>query len=299
MAHRRQDRGTTPVALIGSNRGGHAFVNAVPARETGQAVARWTFIDPKPERAERLARIAERRFPMIRTAARVIDGREALPHLVADHTVIVAAVDTIASTNAIVESSRANTCIFQIVGRAAGPTMTAPRIGISGLVRSADPYTHAQARLLLEGFETIAAEASSRVLTSAASPVTASVLGSLRAAASRQSARYFADVLRGEETADPPLTLFTSSSTRFPLIVHPSNLADFMEEEEQALALVDAFETQRSGVIAAVALVALEDRAIDLLFVSQERGTDRRRVERVMPFRAAKRPFDQDTTFTD
>jgi len=298
MAHRRQDRGTTPVALIGSNRGGHAFVDAVPARETGQAVARWTFIDPKPERAERLARIAERRFPTIRTAARVMDGRDALPHLLAGDTVIVAAVDTIASTNAIVESSRANTCIFQIVGRAAGPAMTAPRIGISGLVRSTDPYAHAQARLLLEGFERIAAEASSRVLTSAASPITAAVLTPLRAATSRQSARYFANVLRREETSDPPLTFFTSSG-QFPLIVHPSDLADFMEEEERALALVDAFESQRSGVIAAVALVALEDRAIDLLFVSQERRTDRRRVERVMHFRAAKRPFDQDTTFTD
>lgn len=298
MAHRRQ-HGTTPVALIGSNRGGHAFVEAVPARETRHAVARWTFIDPKPERAERLARIAERRFPLVRTVAQAIDGREALPELLADGTVIVAAVDTIASTNALIESGRSNTRIFQIVGRAAGPAMTAPRIGISGLVRSTDPYAHAQARLLLEGFERIAAEASSRVLTSAASPVTAAVLTPLRAAVSTQSARYFAGVLCGEETSDPPLTLFTSSCVRFPLIVRPSDLGDFMEEEEQALDLVEAFETERSGVIAAVALVALEDRAIDVLFVSRERRTDRRRVERVLPFRAARRPFDTNTTFTD
>ncbi|HEX2062501.1 MAG TPA: hypothetical protein VHK90_17305, partial [Thermoanaerobaculia bacterium] len=75
----------------------------------------------------------------------------------------------------------------------------------------------AEARLLFEGFATIAADASSRALTDGRDPVTAAILQPMRHATTWQSAVYFADILE-HRTMECPLSLFTLSG-RSPLIV--------------------------------------------------------------------------------
>jgi hypothetical protein len=291
MAQHHQKRGRA--AIIGAHRGGRGFVHAAP--EITDSIGAIDVIDPKPCRAADLARVIQHRFPAVRTAAYESDGREASRQL-ADDAVIIGTVDTADGTRALIDSRRGNqTLVFQLVGRGPGPAMTAQRLGISGVVR--DPLAQLQASLLFTGFASIAAEASSRVLTRGGDALTAAVLQPLRRETSRQTARYFADVLRDEGIADAPLTFFMSSG-RFPLAVRPGDLDDFRNEAAQALELLDGYETQRTGVIAAVALVSLAARAIDILVVSRSR-TDRRRVERVMPFRTPSMRFDNATTFTD
>ena len=49
-------------------------------------------------------------------------------------------------------------------------------------------------------------------------------------------------------------------------------------------------------IVAAVALVDVEERSIDVLFVNRD---DRRRVEGVMPFRAPSQRFSVPAVFTD
>lgn len=292
MAQRSQRGAKKHAVLVGTNRGGFGFVHSVPAT-TPDAVGTWEFVDPKPGRAAGLATIVQRRFPTIRTAAHEVDGREA-PRQLADEAVIIGTVDTAEATRALIDSRRASqSLIFQLVGRGPGPAMTATRLGISGVIH--EPYTQAEARLLFEGFAAIAAEASSRAherrrccdrRRSAA----------LRRTVTRQSTRYFADVLRGGGITDFPLNFFTSSG-QYPLAVRPSDLDLFSNEEAQALELVNTFETRRVGVVAAVALVSVE-AGMDVLFVSRTRN-DRRKVERVMTFRMPVTRFDGATVFTD
>ncbi len=291
MAQQHQKRARA--AIVGAHRGGLQFALAAP-ESTGN-IGAIDIIDPKPGRASDLQRVIQRRFSAVRTAAYEADGREA-PRQLADDAVIVGTVDTAEATRALIDSRRGNqTVVLQLIGRSPGPAMSAQRLGISAVVR--DPLAQLQASLLFTGFASIAGEASSRVFTNGGDALTAAVLAPLRRSTAHQTARYFDDVLRGDELADAPLTFFTSSG-KYPLAVRPGALDVFRDEEAQALELVDGFETQRTGVIAAIALVSIDEPAIDVLFVSRSR-TDRRRVERVMPFRTPKTRFESATTFTD
>jgi hypothetical protein len=294
MAPRGRKRGEREAAQIGTNRGGHAFVDHVPA-DTGEVIHRWQFFDPKRGRAAHLAGVVRAHFPRIKTEAHEADGREVVSRL-PETSLVISTVDTVETTRALVRGQRpGQTLIFQLVGRGPGPAVAAGRLGLSGVVH--DPDTQAQAGLLLDGFATISAAASSRALTSAGDPMSAALLQPMRLTATRQSARYFSDLLHGSELADAPLTFFTSAG-RYPLAVAADRGEGFHAQKAHALSAVEGIGLHRTGIIAAVALVALEERSIDVLFVSRNR-TDQRRVEGVTTFRAPSQRYTSSAVFTD
>jgi hypothetical protein len=294
MPSKKQKDDRREAITIGSNRGGHAFVGAIPAH-AADAVAVWSFVDAKPGRAADLARVLHRRCPSIRTAAYEADGREAARELPSD-ALIVSTVDTVDATRAIVGARRdGQEVLFQLVGRGSGAAHSAAHLGLSGIVR--DAATQDEALLLLDGFNAISAAASSRALTAAGDPVSAAMLEPMRGATTRQTARYFADVLEKREVADAPLTLFTSAG-QFPLVVAPNVSARFSEQKARALAAIERLAVRRMGIIAAVAMVDLEEQSIDVLFVDRT-PADRRRVDGVMAFRVATQRFASSATWTD
>jgi hypothetical protein len=280
-------------AIVGAHRGGLQFVQA--ARDSIQHMGAIDVLDPKPGRAAALANVVRQIAP-VRTTAHEADGRDA-PRQLAEDAVIVGTVDTADATRSLIDNRRENqTVVAQLVGRTPGAVMTAHRLGISAVVH--DPRSQLQASLLFRGFASISQDASSRVLTNSGDVLTGTILGSLRRTVSHQSATYFSDVLRGQSVAHSPLTFFTTSGQPVPLAVRPSDLGSFRRDAAHAIQLLDEFDTEFVGVIAAVALVSLEAGAMDVLFVSRSR-TDRRRVERVLPFRRPANPFERATIFTD
>ena len=280
-------------AQIGTNRGGRAFVDVAPAH-TAEVVREWELVDPKPGRAANLAAVVEARFPTIRAVPHEADGRGALARL-AEDAIAISTVDTIEATLALLGTRRPDqSLLFQLVGRGPGPAVAATRLGLSGVVR--DPQVASEAGLLLDGFATIAAAASSRALTAAGDPVSAALLQPMRLATTRQTARYFAEALHGG-TTDMPLTFFTSAG-QYPLVVRPDLGGAFSAQKEVALDAVERFGARRIGIVAAVALVDVEERSIDVLFVSRSRD-DRRHVDGVMPFRAPSQRFTAPAVFTD
>jgi len=294
MSPRARKQDGREAAQIGTNRGGRAFVDAVPAH-TVDAISRWQFFDPKRGRAALLAARAKAQFPTIQTKAHEADGRDAISRL-PEGSVVISTVDTVDATRALINARRSDqTLFFQLTGRGSGPTITATRLGLSGVVR--EPVTHAQAGLLLDGLATIATPASSRALTAAGDPMSASLLAPMRAATTQQTVRYFADVLRGDSLADAPLTFFTSAG-KHPLAVAVDLGESFSVQKAQALAAVDGLCTRRVGIVAAIALVSIEERSIDMLFVSRNHN-DKRRVESVVTFRAPAQRFASSAVFTD
>lgn len=294
MTSRKKKDDRREAVQIGTNRGGHAFVGAMPAH-AADAVASWSFVDGKPGRAAGLAEVLHRRFPAIRTAAYHADGRDALSEL-ASTALIVSTVDTVEATRTIVDARRdEQDVLFQLVGRGSGFAASASRLGLSGCVR--DAVAQREARLLLDGFNTITEAASSRALTAAGDPVSAAILQPMRNATTRQTARYFADVLAHRDIVDAPLTFFTSSG-QFPLVVVPNLSALFSAQKTLALSAIERLAIRRVGLVAAVALVDVEERSIDVHFVNRSRD-DRRWVDGVMAFRAPTQRFTSSAVFTD
>ena len=116
MTSRKQKDDRREAVQIGTNRGGHAFVAAMPAH-AADAVASWSFVDAKPGRAAGLAEVLHRRFPTIRTAGYKADGRDALSELPST-ALIVSTVDTVAATRTIIDARRdEQDVLFQLVGR--------------------------------------------------------------------------------------------------------------------------------------------------------------------------------------
>ena len=279
---------------VGTNRGGRAFVENLPP-SAGAGLARWSFFDTKKGRAADLAHLVHTRFPNVQTESEHADGRDGL-RKIADDAVIVGTVDTIASTRALIEERRSEQpIVFQNVGRGLGPAIAASRLGFSGVVRNASEK--AAASLLLDGFDAISAAASSRALTAAGDPMSAAILQPMRLATTRQTIRYFADLIGGRESADAPLTFFTSAG-RFPLTVLADDSDAFSQQKARAVAAIDAVPLRGVGVVAAVALVSIEARAIDVLFVSRNRE-DHRRVLGVAEFRAPSQRYTAPAVFTD
>jgi hypothetical protein len=281
-------------AQIGTNRGGRAFVEAAPL-DTADVIREWALIDPKPGRSAALAARIEARFPTIRTIPREADGRQALAEL-DDDAVIIATVDTVEATRALVSTRRPRQALcFQVLGRGPGPAVTATRLGLSGVVQ--DDATAAEAGLLLDGFATISEAASSRALTAAGDPMSAGLLGPLRLTTTRATARAFREVVHEEVRMTPPLTFFTASGA-YPLVVRSMTDHAFAMQRAAALDAVAHLQTHRVGIIAAVALVDLEERAVDVFFIDRSRD-DRRRVDGIVPFRAPAQRFTAPAIFTD
>jgi hypothetical protein len=294
MTSRRQKDDGREAVQIGTNRGGHAFVGAMPTH-AADAVASWSFVDGKPGRAAGLAEVLHRRFPTIRTAAYHADGRDALGEL-PSNALIVSTVDTVEATRTIVDARRdEQDVLFQLVGRGSGSTASASRLGLSGCLR--DTAAQREASLLLDGFNTITEAASSRALTAAGDPVSAAILQPMRTATTRQTARYFVDVVAHRDIVEAPLTFFTSSG-QFPLVVLPNLNALFSVQKTLALSAIERLAIRRVGLVAAVALVDVEERSIDVHFVNRSRD-DRRRVDGVMAFRAPTQRFTSSAVFTD
>jgi len=209
---------------------------------------------------------------------------------------VVATVDTLEATRSLIEAQQAERAVcFQLVGRGPGPAVAAGRLGFAGVVR--DERAKASARLLLDGFGTISAAASSRALTAAGDPMSAAMLQPMRLTATRQTARYFADVVGGRACTDPPLTFFTSAG-QFPLTVLADTGETFGVQKARALGALDAFPTRRVGIVAVVALVGIDERRIDVLFVARSRE-DHRRVIEVTEFRAPAQRYAAPAVFTD
>jgi hypothetical protein len=292
MARTLQVHGKQAVQ-IGTNRGGRAFVEAVPA-DTPEVIREWALIDPKPGRPAALATRVQDRFPTIRTLPREADGRTALAHVDAN-AVAIGTVDTVEATRALVSTRLPRqTLCFQLVGRGPGPAVTATRLGLSGVVQ--DQATATEAGLLLDGFATIAEAASSRALTAAGDPMSAALLHPMRLMTTRATARYFRDALH-ERPTPSPLTFFTASGAH-PLVVRPTIDHAFSVQRGAALDAVEHLQTHRVGIVAAVALVDLEERSVDIFFVDRARD-DRRRVDGIVTFRAPAQRFTAPAIFTD
>lgn len=294
MGSRPQKQNRKQAAQIGTNRGGRAFVDAVPP-DTPDMIREWMLIDPKAGRPAALAAKVQERFPTIRTVPREVDGRHALAFLDAD-AVIVGTVDTVEATRALVSTRRPQqTLCLQLVGRGPGPPASATRLGISAIVR--DESVSQEAALLLDGFATISEAASSRALTAAGDPMSAALLHPMRLAATRLTVRYFREALDEVPLLKPPLTFLTASDA-YPLIVRPTPDRTYNVQRAAALEAVEHLQTHRTGIIAAVALVDLEEHVIDMFFIDQSRG-DRRRVDGIAEFRASTQRFAARAIFTD
>lgn len=294
MTQRARKNTKKHAAQVGTNRGGTVFAELLPP-QTAEALATWSMFDTKPGRATDLAARVQARFPSVRTAAYRADGRDAIGGLPTD-AIIIGTVDTIESTRALVGAQHDDqTLCFQLVGRGPGPAITAGRMGFSGVVRN--PYEREAASLLLDGFGTISAAASSRALTGAGDPMSAAMLQPMRIATTRQTVRYFADAARPGEDTSAPLTFFTSAG-QFPLTALADTGEAFSLQKARALAAIDNTPMRRVGIVAAVALVSIEERSIDILFVSRSRE-DSRRVIGVSEFRAPSQRYTSPAVFSD
>lgn len=294
MAPRIHKHEPKHTAQIGTNRGGRAFVAAAPA-DAAEMVRSWTLIDAKPGRAADLAAALQQRFPSIHTLAREGDGRSALADL-DERAVVIGTVDTVGATRALVRTRQPQQALcFQLVGRGPGPAVAATRLGLSGIVQT--EATAREAGLLLDGFATIAEAASSRALTAAGDPMSAALLHPMRLATTKVTARYFQQALHEDASIAAPLTFFTASGAH-PLVVRPSPGEAFRMQRAVALEAAAHVATQRVGIVAAVALVDLEERTIDIFFINRSRE-DRRNVEGIVAFRAPAQRFTAPAIFTD
>lgn len=294
MTQRARKNNKKHAVQVGANRGGNAFAEML-SPEVAEALATWSMFDTKPGRATDLAARVQARFPGVRTEARRADGRDAVGGLATD-AVIVGTVDTIESTRALVGAQHDDqTLCFQLVGRGPGPAITAGRLGFSGVVRN--PYEREAAGLLLDGFGTISAAASSRALTAAGDPMSAAMLQPMRIATTRQTVRYFADAVRPSQDTSAPLTFFTSNG-QFPLTVLADTGEAFSLQKARALAAIDSTPMRRVGIVAAVALIGIEERFVDILFVSRSRE-DHRRVIGVTQFRAPSQRHTSPAVWSD
>ena len=127
--------------------------------------------------------------------------------------------------------------------------------------------------------------------------MSAAMLQPMRIATTRQTVRYFADAVRPGGDASAPLTFFTSAG-QFPLTVLADTGETFSLQKARALAAIDSTPMRRIGIVAAVALIAIEERSINILFVSRSRE-DSRRVIGVTEFRAPAQRYTSPAAFSD
>jgi hypothetical protein len=119
----------------------------------------------------------------------------------------------------------------------------------------------------------------------------------MRLATTKVTARYFQQALHDDVSIAAPLTFFTASGAH-PLVARPSPGDAFRVQRAAALDAVAQVATLRVGIVAAVALVDLEERTIDIFFIHRSRD-DRRSVEGIVAFRAPAQRFTAPAIFTD
>lgn len=281
--------------LLGAHRGGTQYVDDVTPAVT-RAAARFVVIDRKEERVTRVVERARKRFSSLDVIGLVADAREAIRN--SDRTdVVITALDSVSATAEVILSRRTLPTVFQILGRTGGGTL-APRFAVAGLVD--DEGTQQEALGLLAGFHSLnAAASSSRAFTHAGDPLTSLLLRPLREAAAAASIQYVASSSRmTEDRRLTPLTFILPEAT-LPLTVRPFQPDDrFSVQKEQALDAMLAIGRLHRGLVAAVALVSIEEHTIDVHLISSSRS-DTRRVDRVIELRRPKAPQSAPVAMSD
>lgn len=295
----------TQLNVYGNHRGGTSIALSLPA-SAARRFDDWRLADPKEGRSELLAREVSLRHPGTRALALQEPARRAHLGAASDASVVLA-LDTVRDTAEVLDLRRADQrTTFQLVGRGPGGN-GATLLGLQGTVLPGDASTAGQAALLLETLDVMAAAASSRALTST-DPLTASLLGPMRAGATRQTVRHLAEAWDRDELPGGALSV-AFGVVPLPLVVLPlegalrySLLNSLAVEAVGSIPLGQRLDRGPLGRQAAVALVAPR-QAVHFVTV-RESTTGRRRVEGVstlqrVPDVARQLPGAQPATFTD
>jgi hypothetical protein len=286
--------------LYGNHRGGTCIVRALPEPVARMYSDRWILADPKEDRAARLAREVEERFPFVRPTALRSTGQQAVVRADEDDTLVIA-MDTVADTRDTLRMHGRRRASFQVVGRGPGG-YGGVRLAVQGTLVPGDRDTEEGADLLLSTLLGMSRAASSRELTN--DPLAAVTLRPLRDLATRQTVRHLA-----ERDRDPwdmtlgPLSL-AFASTSYALVTARSHPGD-RYSHRRVLALEIASRVrgapgrEHARGVAVVAVIVPEEDLIQLLTIGQS-STGRRAVSAVTelsppPPRAASSP----AVFTD
>jgi hypothetical protein len=288
------------VLIGGAHRGAESIFNHLEDKTVRRYDPNWILADPKPQRAEQLASMAQHRFPTLRPQPVQMRVQNALT-LNRDHDTIVLALDTledtIATLEALLPSQRA---LFQITGRGPGG-VAGTRLAIQGTIF--DEHDIARSVLLfLHTMAGISQAASSRNLTGP-DPLSAAVLKPLRQAVSRQTARHLAERDRDpEDLSGGPLSV-GFGMTLYPLIPVQGIPQDTSAQwEARALNAVGEAPAKRvasrgmHGGCAYVAVVIPAPRAIHFIKVVQT-PTGKRSIDGVTSFVSPR--VTQPAVFTD
>lgn len=257
---------------LGTHRGGTQISEGITP-ELARHIRKYSAFDLRPGRAAAVAAGLKSQFPWISTSAHVADGVDALGSLPKD-AIVIGSMDRISDMIDANTQRDGRTLLLQAVGRLPG-SMGAGQLGVATYI--SDGSSEQQADLLLRGFESFLdrASTSSRALTDGNDPVTAALLGPLRAATSAQTVRYLEQLARPMfDTPEPSLLLFTAAD-RHPLVVSPAGPETFRVRSEMSRELVSGLLGRRAGATAAVAYVSVGDALIDLHIVARGRNDER------------------------
>ncbi|MBI5161627.1 MAG: hypothetical protein HY996_09480 [Micrococcales bacterium] len=208
--------------LYGNHRGGTSIVRALPEAVVRGYSDRFILADPQEDRAARLAREVEERFPFVRPTALRVTGQQALSSAGEDDTLVIA-MDTVTDTRETLRLRGRRRASFQIVGRGPGG-YGGVRLALQGTLLPGDHETEGGVDLLLSTLLATSRSASSRELT--IDPLAAATLRPLRELATRQTVRHLAE--RDRDPSDlslGPLSL-AFGPTAYPLVTATSDAGD-------------------------------------------------------------------------
>lgn len=280
--------------LSGNNHGGEEIVNGLTPDVVDIYGPGWTFVDPKGDRAERLAGVFRSRFPWTRPRPMQMTAQEALA-FTEDGDAQVLALDDLSDTRETLEARpRTQRATFQILGK--GPGNSGPRLALQGTLDPGDKETERNLFPLLRTMESISRETSGRALANS-DPLTGYVLKPLRKVVSLQTVRHLAEKDRDPwDLSGGPLSV-TFGMTLNPLVpVQGQPNEKWSGVKAIALEQAGASRAGFAGTVVFVAVVILEERTIHFVKVVRTRS-DKRIIDGVIPF--APPPQPAPAVFTD
>lgn len=265
---------TNRLNLYGNHRGGTCVVKQLPAEVARLYDPGWTLADPKPGRAERLARVVQDRFPGVHPRPLRLRAQEALAYA-SDGDRLVLSLDTVADTRQVLEARQeGQAATFQLVGRGPGG-IASNRIALQGTLLPDDRETEGGTLLLLSTLEGVVQEASSQLLRRA-DPLTGIILAPMRELATRQTVRHLREKERDPwDLSHGPLSASFGTIT-YPLLpVRGQPRERHIRREELALEVAGSVPLKQWAErgarlrFAIVAVVVPEERSIFFLRVVQ------------------------------
>ena len=282
------------ITLSGNHNGGGEIVNRLTPDVVEIYGPEWTFVDPKGDRAERLAEVFRCRFPWTCPRPMQTTAQEAVA-FTEDGDAQVLALDDLGDTRETLEARRsARRATFQILGK--GPGNSGPRLGLQGTLDTGDKETERNLFPFLRTMESISREASGRALANS-DPLTGYVLKPLRQVVSLQTVRHLAEKDRDPRdlTGGPlSVTFGTTLNPLVPVRGQPNEKWSGVK----AVALEQAGESRGAfaGRVVFVAVVIPEEQTIYFVKVVRTRQ-DKRIIDGVTPF--APPPQPAPAVFTD